>query len=123
MTDYRKLIAALRYCSSHDYSECIGCPRFLSCVDNGDGNERNLMEFAADAIEELQAQMPRWISVDERLPEKNRNYLVYAKIKIGYGVVLNGQGFERWNGREWLVPDKCTVTHWMPLPAPPEEED
>lgn len=55
----------------------------------------------------------RWIPVSERLPEKNGQYLVYSgwvrTLLCMYGV---------WG----CNPDEVTVTHWMPLPKPPEVE-
>lgn len=63
-----------------------------------------------------------WISVKDRLPEDDAMYLVYGR--NGYGIafaVYYGDG-------EWLICDDLTnitrfVTHWMPLPKPPKEEE
>jgi hypothetical protein len=64
---------------------------------------------------------PKWVSVDERLPELGRTVFVHGG--VGYydynkeeWVTLTG---EAWPGRriEW------NVTHWMPLPTPPEGEE
>lgn len=64
-------------------------------------------------------EMPRWISVQERLPE------TYVDV-----LVCNGNEFitvALYDGEEWMeVIDKfeillTSVTHWMPLPEPPEE--
>lgn len=56
-----------------------------------------------------------WISVKDRLPETGRLALVYGSagaMTIGRYIANN----------EWLVPGIfSTVTHWMPLPEPPEE--
>lgn len=59
--------------------------------------------------------MSEWISVKDRLPNEKTRVLVFVphgnrKIDID-GMV--GRIWVRWNGR---------VTHWMPLPEPPEEE-
>ena len=63
-----------------------------------------------------------WISVKDRLPEDDATYLVYGR--NGYGIVFAvyyGDG-------EWLTWDDLTnitrfVTHWMPLPPLPKEEE
>lgn len=59
-------------------------------------------------------KMSEWISVKERLPEEPMRCLVYAKRGKygGCGVVYYNQGFY---GDEYGA-----ITHWMPLPEPPE---
>ena len=98
---------------------------------------------AADAIEELSKQnkkweeavkialdfIPRWISVEERLPsEELCFYLCYTD----EGVIVEclwtnnkyGLGpFGEWGWRLMDVPQHQRVTHWMPLPKPPKEEN
>lgn len=75
------------------------------------------LNVAESRIAELEAAQ-RWIPVSERLPEEDDGYclicvdfdyitMAYYDKKYGW----NGQ-FEGWNG---------TITHWMPLPEPPDE--
>lgn len=74
-----------------------------------------------------------WVSVEERLPQKDGWYLVYAPGYWGNSKIFGLDGFaysnfkhnykvhwgiERGAGRGWLG----IVTHWMPLPAPPGKE-
>lgn len=63
---------------------------------------------------------PRWISVEERLPEAHKNVLVYATSPIGWWNVeidwMDEQGWVCNADSEWH-----TITYWMPLPQPPEE--
>lgn len=76
--------------------------------------------------------MSGWISVKERLPEKDGWYLVYAPRYWGNSKIygLDGLaysnfkhnykdhwGIERGTGRGW----PGIVTHWMPLPESPKE--
>ncbi len=54
--------------------------------------------------------MSEWISVKDRLPEENGYVLAYSSSDDLVIIVLKSkfQSFE--------------ITHWMPLPEPPEEE-
>jgi len=63
----------------------------------------------------------KWISVKERLPDKMGGYIV---VNAKYGVVKHGywhhgvQRFTTYNDDELT-----DITHWMPLPDPPEATD
>lgn len=56
-----------------------------------------------------------WIKCSERLPEKDGFYLVYPR--------LNGWSESWFNGGKFAISRfyGAEVTHWLPLPAPPEE--
>lgn len=73
---------------------------------------------AADAIEELLAKVPTWISVEERLPNEAVRVLTYSGdiVKENWLFTVAFSGGER---KEWKYMDGF-VTHWMPLPAPPK---
>ena len=114
MRDYAELVKALRVCGSAPY-DCSDCP-IESDKCNG---VMSLFSKAADAIEELLAAVPKWISVDERLPDVaekvityngnfvSENWLCTVASKVGkIKVWAYSEGF---------------VTHWMPLPEPPKE--
>jgi hypothetical protein len=83
----------------------------------------------ADYIEKLQAQLPRWIPVAERLPEPGEEVLVFIDGHRG-PAWKNNYSLVAYLGASvtpgcWLQerhPDAdpiVGVTHWMPLPAPP----
>lgn len=112
----------------------------LECCTDSDGcywdngcpygaNKECSCDLKADAlayIQQLEAQVPRWIPVEERLPEKWRandkertliNYLVYMP---EYGVDVGN-----WvkNAKMCVVMGlPAKVTHWMPLPEAPKED-
>ena len=103
--------------------------------DNYLNFRRTTMCMARDYLKEHFAE-PRWISVDERLPEKKGQYLVYTKWTYGNFIRLcnwtpkyNGWE-EHLNGRAiWYNYDseygdyECKdITHWMSLPDAPEED-
>jgi hypothetical protein len=71
---------------------------------------------AADAIEELSGRdtnVPRWIPVEERLPEDDGFTLIFTE-HGNPGVCYFTCGW--WGGY-----DKDGITNWMPLPEPPKE--
>lgn len=71
-----------------------------------------------DAVE----AMPRWISVEEKLPEHKEDVALY--IRCG-DVSFIRTGWRMGNGQFICPNDSLSgyeVTHWMPLPEPPKEE-
>ena len=72
-----------------------------------------------EEIKRLKDQQPKWIPVEERLPEDHENVLIFDKkwgILIGWHMTwTNSDG---WGTTE---PKRTTeITHWMPLPEPPK---
>ena len=61
--------------------------------------------------------MDKWISVEDRLPEQQGYFLVYMP-DWGYEKVITAY---RTLGC-WHTGD-AIVTHWQPLPEPPEEDN
>lgn len=74
--------------------------------------------------------MTDWISVKDRLPEAEGAYLVFAPSYTGGSSsgkeYHSGRMFSMWRHGKWSIEvgyhkrPGC-VTHWMPLPEPPEE--
>ena len=61
--------------------------------------------------------MNEWISVKDRLPERNDRILAYTPLKPGYTELYNvTRGFMAQLGK------RSDITHWMPLPEPPKED-
>ena len=133
---YDELVKDLRYCSSGD-EPCESCKRIdtIAC-------EPILMSEAADAIEELQQQivefqlaldgaevndLPKWISVKERLPEDG--VFVLTRYKNNDMVVAcvfeHDECLDFWRAMTdegWCADCDAEPTHWMQLPEPPKEE-
>ena len=82
-----------------------------------------------DMIESIPAADVRpvkWIPVTERLPELHEEVLVcteeYGETVLGFAMVavFDGTGWlEAWERKTYLT----AVTHWMPLPEPPKEDE
>lgn len=64
--------------------------------------------------------MDEWISVKDRLPDAEGRYIVYATISKAYNVIY--YGCLNWTGNAWDCSFGANITHWMPLPEPPEGE-
>ena len=95
-----------------DYAELVKALRYYGAF------EQHAKE-AADAIEELLAAVPHWISVEDEPPKENKNYLTYG-VFLPLGV--KAMDMFRFDGKKWLTSADVKITHWMPLPAPPKEE-
>ena len=76
-----------------------------------------------------EAQVSKWISVEERLPEDDTNVLVYAIgnnepsviAMTGYTHNMYGFNIEGWRAPWQYFFYEYKITHWMPLPEPPKE--
>ncbi|SDV49252.1 Protein of unknown function [Chitinasiproducens palmae] len=73
----------------------------------------------------LDDAVPRWISVDERLPVEHENVAVmfddggYATAWAAYWHGARSD-FAKWMFALDEIGEERTVTHWMPLPSAPE---
>lgn len=89
--------------------------------------QKDVFEMAVSALTHPHGG---WISVEDRLPDTNGTYIVYAPTYYGGSSSgldnINGIMFARRRGRNWSIEvgyhkrPNC-VTHWMPLPEPPED--
>jgi hypothetical protein len=72
-----------------------------------------------------------WISVKDQLPKSNSFVLIISKNKTWFAFfrcpecnfilweILNSSGITTFGD----APSRDSVTHWMPLPKPPETND
>ena len=80
-------------------------------------------EYLADHLIANGVTVQEWISVDDRLPQKNGRYLTANK---RWDDKINV--FDLWfDGGFWYVDGEddvfdFEVTHWMPMPNPPKGE-
>ncbi len=80
------------------------------------GSREAIYEQMLSDIEYLLTQQPKWISVEERMPESGKCVLLYSpKSGVGEGAWISSKcHFEQWRWNAILT----NVTHWMPLPNP-----
>ena len=80
----------------------------------------NLLEQVLYDIQHVPTLTPpnEWVSVEERLPEEKQRVIVRCE-HVGTSV-----GWILWGN--WMTdigPGAGKVTHWMPLPAPPDKDN
>ncbi|MBV8042525.1 DUF551 domain-containing protein, partial [Pluralibacter sp.] len=68
-----------------------------------------------------------WIPVSERMPEPNIFVLVSNGVWVGLGFQSDAEHLEedeRWQDEHYEFIDRLhfPVTHWMPLPATPQQD-
>lgn len=99
------------------------------CIAAADrlANDQTHIAALQQKIDRLRAQVPRWIPVEERLPELQN----WGASKVVLGIVQNESGYPPPNpcfcvylgNQQWTIRGRmATITHWMPLPEPPKEE-
>lgn len=120
-----ELVKALR---ETDFSDGCPCGAEPLCKDKD-----CVIIQAADAIEELMRRceqfqympLPAWIPVAERLPLYGQDVLAVRtygdgekcqEVLMAHIAVWNEETGEKW----W---NATNITHWMPLPEPPKEEE
>lgn len=134
---YDELAKRIRRCAT-DPMHC------LSCGEVKDGRcFKRLMTQAADSIEKLSKQLDdmneanialygalqKWIPVTERLPTSQGPFFT----RYGFGAASRETGQYFFGARYYLFADLephwqdeslgVEVTHWMPIPPLPEEDD
>lgn len=98
--------------------------------DRIDGIKRIVRELAAaphdtpalNSVQSVVTVPGKWIPVSERLPEDSGRYWCYVEEQNDLGK-SHYQWNCSWNGDRWWVESEGggIVTHWMPLPAAPQE--
>ena len=116
--------------NGEEVKECLRHSREVLRKTFGDLFGRTTYDIALDYIEKLEAAQPKWISVEERLPDVCDQVLVIANgqpkenIELYDAVLIASY----WGEEGWIADcfdgwDKLNVTYWKPLPEPPKEEE
>ena len=93
--------------------------------------ERDLDDSDTILKQTHKAAAPQWISVKDRLPEEDIAVLVYGQVLNDppdvIGVRRRYKGDQEWKytweSEDGFIYREDDVTHWMPLPAAPKEEE
>ena len=81
-----------------------------------------LAEYLVEHLPTLTPQN-EWVSVEDRLPASGQNVIATNGSDVGEAWYASlSRSWYRYNGLEWNRICR-EVTHWMPLPAPPEKEN
>lgn len=112
-------------CCARGGIACCECPYVERQEDDISSDcVESLRMDSLDIIRRLEAKMPKWISVKDRLPEDVKdkegyfiNYLVYSPEYGSVDIANYIQEADMWV----CLGVPVNVTHWMPLPEPPEE--
>ena len=97
----------------------------LESYSNQSKNEIQQRDLTIQELSEqlIESNQSKWISVEDRLPEKNEDVLTFDS--EGYIDVCVYEFRE--DGNVFMVTDTCSVlknvTHWQPLPQPPVNND
>ena len=87
---------------------CLGCGHEHNCSTQGCA----LIQAAVEELSKMQ-----WIPVKEAIPEDGQPCLVYTRQRERSALVYQ---WEDCDECEINTFDTFEVTHWMPLPEPPE---
>ena len=137
---------ALECCSDADGfdGDCIKCP-YKGEQWCGDKSKIDALSYIqqlenqigelTEMVEQLEEAQPKWISVEERLPEPNTTVLLIAhgwEPQLVYiGKLKKVESEKSWltglvsKASEWTVYGfsylkEPIITHWIPLPSMPE---
>lgn len=117
MTDQQLIGALLRLKVETGSLACAGCGHEHNCSLQG----CRILQEAVAAIQR-QPRM-RWIPVTERLPQNYISVLVYIPtaepLPMVHEACIGDDG--EWYSSVFYGIENEDVTHWMPLPEPPEE--
>ena len=80
------------------------------------------IRIIADHLISSGVTVQEWISVDDRLPEEESNYIVYYKHAFCDDENHVGICVCFYDGNEFQMDSLHKVTHWIPLPNPPKGE-
>lgn len=110
-----EIVKSLRACGRDCCDDCICDKEGVPCRAKNLG-AAVLIEQQDARIKYLEAKVPRWIPVPEKIPPDQEEVLVLTRRKNGVRNVDKGY----WAIDHFIHRGRAEVTHWMPLPEPQE---
>lgn len=117
------LKVALDFCASDDDSKCDYCyyGEITWCQRDLARDTLEYIEELEKRVAALETNVPKWVSVKDRLPDKESMLCL---------VISDGDLYvSHWHwsgGGPWFFTDgeyDCNVTHWAKAPELPKEEE
>lgn len=110
---------ALECCVYH--GSCKTCCAYFGgegkCIGRLERDALSYIWQLENQIADLGKKVPRWIDVDERLPEGDGKYIVCTTKGSVYCAKFSNRH------APYFHTDMNThIAHWMPMPEPPKEE-
>lgn len=89
-------------------------------------HQSDVIELLIDALRDALDKQPKWINVEDRLPESHEEKADCFLVTDGTFMWMAYYACKEWQFAECTdspyVIDWTEITHWMPLPEPPKEE-
>ncbi len=123
----------LECCGNAVECSVVLCPYWNECdKDDIYAVERDALAY----IQQLEAKVPKWISVEERLPDESEGTILVCFpdvspynlkepfVNAKHDRHVRTATYSQYS-KTWYIGDMCGVgavnpTHWMPLPKPQE---
>lgn len=108
----KNILASHRNCVFGLDKLCESALEYIQHLESG-------IDRCYELAKQVEAAQPKWISVEERLPEPDKNVLTLKnrkRVRIGY----YSEDCEEWVINDMIAYDE-DITHWMPLPPAPDE--
>lgn len=90
-------------------------------------NQSDMIELLIGALRDALAKVPKWISVEDRLPESHDEKADCFHVTDGEFIWMAYYACKEWQFAQCTnspyVIDWTDITHWMPIPEPPKEEE